>query len=147
MNGAIRLPDLPSELLRLAVADLKAIEKDPLYLVDMAEWHRPNEQKETCRVCLAGSVLARTLGHSPSEEVDWEKVDPDTSNKLTAIDDMRAGDLELALLAIDIHDADSLDAAGEIAKGFEPPRYDRTNPAPFHRAMEDLARKLEEAGL
>ena len=53
------LPDKPSELIRLALADLRKCEADPRYLIDMAQWHRP-VTSELCHVCLAGAVMART---------------------------------------------------------------------------------------
>lgn len=56
------LPDKPSELLRLAIADLRSVAKDSRYRVAMSEWHNPTLGRSACYVCLAGAVMATTLG-------------------------------------------------------------------------------------
>ena len=59
MSTRIKLPDTEKELLKLAIVDLEACEEDPLYRINMAWWCAP--QREFCAVCLAGSVMAKTL--------------------------------------------------------------------------------------
>lgn len=48
------------QLLELALADFDEIVKDPNYVIDMLTYHKgkPNTK---CHICLAGSVMARTL--------------------------------------------------------------------------------------
>ena len=55
----VKLPEYPSELLKLALDDLKVIKEDKRYEIDMELFHRPN--KKTCSVDLVGAVLANTL--------------------------------------------------------------------------------------
>lgn len=65
------LPDKLSDLIEVALRDLESVENDQNYTVDMHLWQSPNYG--TCHVCLAGSVLAKTLkvpkgrGISPAE--------------------------------------------------------------------------------
>lgn len=73
----IKLPNKPSELIRLAVKDLVLVENDKRYSVNMHEWHTPwfvdndydidYESEESviiCSVCFAGSVMAKTLDYA-----------------------------------------------------------------------------------
>ena len=59
-----RLPDRPSDLLELALVDLALAEADGRYLVNMWHWHLPAlvASDEACEACLAGSVMAFSLG-------------------------------------------------------------------------------------
>lgn len=59
-----QLPDKPSELIRLAVADLERAEASPDYIIDMGCWHEPIPNG-LCAVCFAGAVIAGTLGAHP----------------------------------------------------------------------------------
>jgi len=63
----------PSALLRLAIADAKALQRDPSgrYKLDMRVWRA--KQGETCSVCLAGAVMTRTLQLPESGMVDTEE--------------------------------------------------------------------------
>lgn len=99
-----KLPDKPSELIRLALSDMKAILKNPKFKVRMdvyMEYVNPDDKR--CTVCLAGSVMANTLkikpsrkrqfGHSPA---DFEDADEDTYRKLRAINALRNGSASYA---------------------------------------------------
>lgn len=64
------LPDLPSELLLLALKDLEACELSDKYTIDMSTWYLQRlytdpiddrEFKQKCQVCMAGAILAQTL--------------------------------------------------------------------------------------
>jgi len=55
----IELPHKRSELIRLAVADLEKCEHDSRFIIDMSCWIIST--RDTCAVCLAGSVMAQTL--------------------------------------------------------------------------------------
>lgn len=54
-------PDKQWQLLELAYADLKSVEMDPTYRVDMMVFHAKNPWYPECLVCMAGAVMARTL--------------------------------------------------------------------------------------
>ena len=55
------LPDKPSALIRLAISDLEKCAKSLDYHISMKHWHVPISSG-TCLVCLAGSVMAQSLG-------------------------------------------------------------------------------------
>ena len=98
-----KLPDRLSDLILVALKDLKKCEKSPKYTVEMSKWHRPSCASAithldwTCEVCLAGSVIAQTL-KTPiiklKEPVDFGEVD---EHKLYALDYIRGGDVFQAL--------------------------------------------------
>lgn len=52
----IRLPDKPSAFIRVALEDLKKVERDRLSCVDMTSWHSSYDDG-SCSVCLGGAVL------------------------------------------------------------------------------------------
>lgn len=130
------LPDLPSALIRFALADLALVEADPRYFVEMGDWHYPSAG--TCEVCLAGAVMAKSLGTSPDtphHPFDFE--DP-LANKLRALNFFHTGDLQAAFLVLDLPDPPFL--------GADITPYDH-NPAQFRSDMADLATELMEHGL
>jgi hypothetical protein len=94
------LPNTLSELLALAIEDMRVIAKDPRYELDMNLFHSPIGDK--CYVCLAGSVMARTLKLPPGENYIPDEFDKDTFNKLYALDALRIGDLVEAAFELGI---------------------------------------------
>lgn len=94
-----KLPDKLSDLLELALDDLAKTERLPRYVIDMATWHAPMLFSEQCAVCLAGCVLARTVGLDPMEDVGymWRSLGDEIGRKTDALEDMRVGDLHMAL--------------------------------------------------
>ena len=90
-----------SVLLSLALDDLELVEKDSNYKINMNTWHTKPEGKK-CEVCLAGSVLAKTL-NIPRVEFDWLEDWTGATEimyKLRALDYIRRGDLIPALLEL-----------------------------------------------
>lgn len=89
------LPDKLSDLLEVAVNDAKKCGADPRYKLAMQSWHEP--RLGVCNVCLAGSVIAKTLKtktdtySSPGSYHDKKANDTPLSNKLMAINSMRVG--------------------------------------------------------
>lgn len=93
-----KLPDKPSELIELALKDLETVEKlSILYKVDMATWHDKLVLfKQKCKVCLAGAVIACSLGESVFKHIrpeDFKGTDPDTYYKLISLNYFRMGDI------------------------------------------------------
>lgn len=90
-------------LLETGLNDLHAAYKDPSYIIDMGEWHRPllPGQDGTCRACLAGAVMAMSLGTPRSQMVIPEFFcdDPGVPEALHALDYMRMGNLGDAFAA------------------------------------------------
>ena len=72
---------LPSTAIRAAVHDLEICEKSERYEIDMDYWHEPRvetvgcetdgdlREREFCKVCFAGSVMANRLGGDPSKTI------------------------------------------------------------------------------
>lgn len=146
------LPDVPSQLIRLALADLRACEADPKYVISMNEWYR--RSGDICYVCMAGAVFAQTLGFSgnlnwvPGDDIErmTEEVRREISEKFSAIDDFRKGDITYGLsqMGYDAHESDDLDLDIPIYRDI--PIYEENREA-FHAAMLKLADYLEAAGL
>lgn len=96
----VKLPSKLSELILLAVKDAKACEADPRYRVTIDYWHKPFG--ETCYVCMAGAVMAKSLGIAHSAFI--RKLDFETEPwgpSMLAIDDARTGAFGCALAALD----------------------------------------------
>lgn len=151
-----KLPDKPSELIRVAMGDLRKIEQDKRYRVRMEEWHSGiTEDHGRCTVCLAGSVMAKTLDAPIADDLDPSAFDDShTMVRLRALDDFRNGLIHQGLLEIDGYCWDGSDLKqkllGEYATLGIPerkifPAYDDDRQA-FRAAMLDLANELEMFG-
>jgi len=91
---------LPSDLIDLALNDLEAVERNPKYRVEMRAWHEPvgRGKNRVCEVCLAGAVMANTLGCKPRDEVEpWYFDDCTLTNTLNALDAFRFGEVHAGL--------------------------------------------------
>lgn len=62
------LPELPSDAILEVLEDMRRVEKDPRYEINMETWHCPI--KNVCQVCMAGAYMARVI-----DNVD-ERADP-----------------------------------------------------------------------
>lgn len=81
------LPKKLSDLIEVALADLDACESDERYEINMHVWHDVKGDK--CSVCLAGAVMAKTLG---SVKSTWpQKFPPDIEDDLELLDRLRMG--------------------------------------------------------
>jgi len=91
------LPNKPSELIRVALRDLEYVEKSPQYLVDMGTWFSSAiPGGRPCAVCLAGSVVVRSLLKESPTRLEEEFIGPldfayPISGKLYALDAFRRG--------------------------------------------------------
>lgn len=135
------LPRLPSALIRVGVRDLEACERDGRYEVHMYDWHRNRRGK--CSVCLAGAVMAQTLGRSPSDDLEPYFFETDTALALDALNSLRMGIASTAL--IDLGLVTVGDAPSIIHLNRTIPRYQLDPPA-FKKAMLDYADFLEQEG-
>jgi hypothetical protein len=138
------LPDKPSALIRLALADLAAVEANPRYAVNMDSWHKPWQGR--CHVCLAGAVMANTFGADPSKFLYPSDVcgDETAFDRLIWLDKLRNGILD----PYPLYEERSLDLPEEIANTWygETPLYS-DDPVMFREAMLAIAGSLESAGL
>lgn len=94
MNESL-LPDKLSELGRLALKDMHVIKQNPNYRIEMVDWHA--NRGGICFVCLAGCVMANTLGAEQSKSIYPVIFGADIQAKLSAIDSLRQGRLVPAL--------------------------------------------------
>lgn len=133
------LPDLPSELIRVALADLAWVEAQPeTYEVNMTQWHHPDDGP--CVVCLAGSVMAHTLGSKPSDDLGPNQFSDDIKNKLSALNWFRMGNIDFGLECMRIpHPADLADNRKVV-------EYDQ-DPVLFREQITNMITYLEGFGL
>lgn len=89
----MKLPDEPYKLIRLALSDLEKVENDSLYDVYMGIWHTDMGRGEKCYVCLAGAVMAFSLGVDKGEALcpGTSRFSTDEVRKLIALDEFRVG--------------------------------------------------------
>jgi hypothetical protein len=137
----IRLPNAPSALIRLALADLHKVEEDDRYEVDMEEWHWPNSRDGRCHVCLAGAVMAGTLEVPPEDHILPASFALD-GTKLRALNSLRLGYVHHALE----HLFGRKPIPDGVPERMDVPQY-RHDPVGFYREMRVMADILEEAGL
>lgn len=83
------LPSKLSDLLEVALKDLTSVRRSKRYHVNMAVWHTPIEGE--CQVCLAGAVMARTLGIEPEKDADPYNMPQRLSRPLEALNELRLG--------------------------------------------------------
>lgn len=142
----LKLPTTPSALIRLALQDLEACEKDARYYIHMGWWHSPSAtdnsvEKSGCAVCAAGAIMARTLGCSPDQDLLPDGFDQEVRDALLAVDSLRVGDTRWAFeyLGIDV----DFEEVGLL--GFEITDYSQ-DPDQFKADMREYAQHLESRG-
>lgn len=134
------LPDIPSELIRLALSDLQKCEADPAYYINMGLWHKPTSGGNACMVCLAGAVMAKSLNMPKNEELFPNIFDHTTDCKLNALNDFRLGCVKDGLNSMYIEN----DLGDELDRHITPYEEDKEK---FFSDMTKLADDLEEVGL
>ena len=137
------LPATPSKLIRLAMADLYVMEQSPNYQIHMGEWHSPqyvDRGKGICNVCLAGAVIANTLGCNRLTLIDPDRFTSKIEGKLRALDYFRMGSVGAGFQCM----RRSFDKGMKFDRDIE--NYD-TDPLLFKRQMRQLARTLEANNL
>jgi hypothetical protein len=131
-----RLPGKPSELIRVALADLEKVEKNPRYIINMDIWHSPKfSDKKLCGVCLAGSIIACRSGYTPSKTLSYK--DLPNQKKMSALNYFRKGDI-----------VEGCEELGLKCKMSARPisKYEH-NAGAFKQDMQTLANDLEAYGL
>lgn len=88
----MNLPEKMSDLLELAISDLKKCENDPKYEIDMGYFHQPihDGTHPVCLVCLGGSVFAKTL-EVPIDVHDISNFEKSMFRKMDCLDYLRRG--------------------------------------------------------
>lgn len=137
------LPEKPSALIRLALGDLRKVEQDERYEVYMGDWHNPG-MDGTCEVCLAGAVMAMSLGadiRAYSLPSDFHEQDQATTERLLALNQFRTGHINAGLTIMRYF------GRGRTIPVFVTiPSY-HTDPEAFYATMDEVAGMLEGAGI
>ena len=131
----MRLPDKPSELIRLAIKDLELCEADPRYVIAMGHWHNPGAA--VCYVCLAGSVMANTLGTDHKRFMNPALFGDRVAPQLDALYNFKSGDVKRG--------AEWLRVETKL-KDRRPASYHSDSPAAFKTAMLAMADEFEQEG-
>jgi hypothetical protein len=147
------LPKVPSELIRVALADLKKVEAHPSITVDMDDWiasnydglptnARPHEYR-ICSACLAGSVMIFSLAGGP-DNIPARIVSPmhfpGNENQLFALDSIRGGYIADMFGFLGLNPAGGYNYEGIVSTPYE------ENPEKFKEELEKLAKILEKDG-
>ncbi len=136
------LPDKPSALIRVALADLRAVEAHADYEVDMDVWHvdlpYPHDGGPQCCVCLAGAVMAQSLKANMLKDFTPDDF-PNDCEKLYALEFFRQGYVDEGLNEMGLETPVSI-------PDLEIPEY-AINRGEFHEAMNRMAEKMEDNGL
>ena len=133
----MNLPDRPSELLRVALDDLRKCEADPRFKIDMSQWVMP--QDGVCYVCLAGSVMIQELGASPKIGCLPSHFSEEVSDKLDALNEFRMGFIDAAYESL------GQELPENLPEGIRVTRYN-DDKEQFHKDMESLIKLLQEHG-
>ena len=141
-----KLPDKPSELILIALKDLRAAEASEKYDINMEDWHNPpvpniygDGDIDKCAVCLAGSVMAFSLEGDINRHYE-PKDFPGEEGKLRALDAFRFGQIHWGLKAFfedDHFNCTSIQSYIDIPYY----HYDREG---FYEAMAEMADYLKK---
>ena len=95
------LPDKLSDLIEVALADLEKAENTEGQEINMTAWvYVTDKDAQLCSLCLAGSVMAHSLGIVLHNSVSPESFAPSIKQKLYAIDEVRKGQINNAIRRI-----------------------------------------------
>ncbi len=137
------LPYIPSELITIALEDLEWVEKNRRYAVKMNHWHSPLKRgwffNTPCKVCLAGAVMAHSLGIETDMSKSPSFFPTKYSEPLYAIDRLRCGDLSGAFVVL------RLPLCPDLPSRFDIPYYS-DDPVGFKFRLSSMARSLASFG-
>lgn len=155
------LPTKMSALIKLALKDIRVMEKTKNVVVDMGTYFEPRaelicrtdngvvvEKKTVCVVCAAGAVMANTLGANINGRNELSPTNfAGNERQLNAIDALRSGAVGGAAVALGLitnYYTPEYDKVAQLNTVI--PDYEPLDPKPFHKAMEGFQKKLEKAG-
>jgi hypothetical protein len=96
----LNLPDKPSDLMELALKDLKRVEKlKNTYKIVMLDWHSANSH---CSVCMAGAVMTRVCNPDESASPYDDRFTSEERNKFETINTLRLGNIRMGLAQLNI---------------------------------------------
>ena len=154
------LPDTLYETLRLAIKDLELVEQDGDYIIDMSQWHEPDPKLREgsmqwdCKVCLAGSIMAKTFEVHQGLSLRCGSFPLSIANKLLAIDSIRKGSIGEALYFFygadeynRMLDSDGRSALQQLTASTKVPHEYEHNKDKFKKDILDIADKLAQHNL
>ena len=144
------LPRVPSELIRQALADLRAVEEDPDYIVDFDFSHKPTG--DGCHVDLAGAAMAKTLGAAKAHHLSPSDFTPPVDGQLLALEAFASGRLLRGLnMMHEITEGITNARLNSMYEYFDSSEWsdilDDTSQRSYCRKAEALATLLETHGL
>lgn len=89
-----KLPEKLSALIEVALVDLAAVRADPRYVIDLGIYHHKPSATEPCSVCLAGAVMAGTLGADIVRDLGPYNFGETARDQLHALNHVRVGRVE-----------------------------------------------------
>lgn len=136
-----RLPNSPSKLIRLALDDMRKVERSKDYKIDLSIWHDGTEGDGNgqCVVCFAGSVMSKSLHVSKTKDVGPEELGGDIRDKLYALDSFRCGWIRDGLEEMSRKDLGNMLPFNTLVPDYKDDR------AGFKRAMSEMADIIETA--
>ena len=153
MDYKRRPPARLSDLIELAVADARRLNRNT-YSPEHSEWHLAGSgPNETCQVCLAGCVIAGTLEHGPETNIGvlqlGDNIDDNAwYDALITLDHVRSGQWKSAIMELGQQaDTEQREAIEAIPK---PKCSEFRNWDEFNTHLESLDRciaNLREIGL
>lgn len=137
----IKLPTKLSACVRLALEDLRAVEKaKKTYKIEMNRtYHSPNITTKQCIVCFAGAVMAKTMNLNPKQDLEPSDFNYHNRARLYALDHLREGNVESAFQEVGREFPYGL-AEHVVVEQYE---YD---PLQFKADMKRIANLLEKLG-
>ena len=94
MQMNIKLPSIPSELIKLALVNMRECESSPHYVINFAAHHSGIINASPCKVSSTGAVMAQTLKADPFLYLRPDSFDKDISTTLWALYDIQRGRVE-----------------------------------------------------
>ena len=153
MNYTTRPPETLSGLIRLAVGDARKLNHE-LYTPVYSQWHTPEEARcrQVCNVCLAGAVIAGTLGapaHTDVKLLGEEGItDAEWSDALIALNYARMGKWKLARIQLPGWPTPNQQAAmAKVAPPAHPGFCDWEEFETHLRSLEERSEQLQAVGL
>lgn len=159
MNLTIPPPEKLSDLLDLAIADARKLDQDR-YAPTWYKWHQLDPGDGKCMVCLAGAVIAGTLGCAPRTHIDIatsDTAEPGSTiiddkrwrNALWAVDSARDGNWDSAYRALhDVYPDDELEDALDELPTPERSEFESWEELAIHLdSLASLANDLRKLGL
>ena len=90
------------DLIIVAIKELEKHEQLPGYEINMALFHSYDKSKDTCYLCLGGAFMAGAFPGSRKKSYMELTESTDTSNRMSALDSFRLGQVEGGLSELDI---------------------------------------------